>query len=199
MINDLGLGHCARCKQWQDLPRFHPRDILLARKDRRRVCTKCAGILKAELEPFHRVKKAISNHKVRCKEGDYTFTDLMRLHTAQGCKCAYCETPIQNDFSLEHVIPVKFGGRNLRINIILICETCNSSKQHFELVFWLEKNKYKLRERIFQRVKGAYDYHDYEFTGNCSHCRGEARSKTLASIDSPGGLCNSCPCRQTAS
>ena len=180
MINDLGLGHCVRCKQWLELTRFHPVDEKLPRKDRRRVCTKCAGLIKAEREPFSRVKKAISNHKVRCKEGDYTFTDLMRLHTAQGCKCAYCEDPIQNDFSLEHIIPVKFGGHNLKVNVVLICEKCNSSKQHFELIFWLQRSNYKLRERIMHKVKGAYDYHDYEFNGTCQHCHGQSRTiKTL--------------------
>ena len=185
MINDLGLGYCAECKDWRELPRFHPKDIKLPRKDRRRVCVSCATAITAIREPFYRVKKAISNHKVRCKEGDYTFTDLMRLHTAQGCKCAYCGGPIQNDFSLEHVIPVKFGGRNLKVNIVLICLTCNSKKQHFELVFWLRKHKYRLRERIMHKVKGAYDYHEYNFTGTCDDCHGQTRSSKT--------LCTNCP------
>jgi 5-methylcytosine-specific restriction endonuclease McrA len=180
MINDLGYGYCPRCKKWAELTRFHPHDKKLARKDKRRICASCAPLINAETVPFFRVKKAIANHKVRCKEGDYTFTDLLRLHTAQGCKCAYCEDPIQHEFSLEHIIPVKFGGRNLKINIVLICPTCNSSKQHFELIFWIKKNNLKLRERIMHRVRGAYDYHGYEFTGDCTHCYGEKRpAKTL--------------------
>jgi hypothetical protein len=185
MINDLGLGTCPECKNWRELSRFHPVDEKLPRKQRRRVCAGCALSIKTERVPFFKIHKAISNHKVRCKEGDYTFTDLMRIHTAQGCKCAYCSDPIQNDFSLEHVIPVKFGGRNLKVNIVLICLKCNSSKQHFELVFWLQKNKHLLRERIMHKVKGAYDYHDYEFNGTCEHCHGHRRdTKTL---------CTACP------
>lgn len=179
MVNDLGLGTCVQCKQWKELPRYHPVDVKLPRKQRRRVCTSCATAIKNSREPFFRVHKAIANHKVRCKEGDYTFTDLIRLHTAQGCTCAYCSSPIMNNFSLEHVVPVKFGGRNLKVNIVLICESCNCSKQHFELVYWLQKNKYKLRERIMKRVKEAYDYHEYEFNGTCSICYGQERRSTI--------------------
>lgn len=176
MINDVGLGYCAECKEWLELPSFHPKDKKLPRPLRRRLCAKCARTIKKQLEPFTKVKLAIANHKVRCGEGDYTLLDLMRLYNKQGCKCAYCNTHIKADFTIEHIIPIKFGGRNLKTNILLICDTCNSSKQHFELVYWLQKQQYRLRELIFRQVKGAYDYHEYEFSGTCEDCVGQTRN-----------------------
>lgn len=169
-INDLGYGHCPFCGQYKILSHFDPRTKKLKRKDRKRCCPRCAEKIKEKIEPFYRINRSIANHKVMAKEGDYNFTECMRLHALQGGLCAYCKEPIPYSFTLEHIVPRKFGGRNLFYNILLICPKCNSKKQHFELTYWLKKMKYKLTHRLLLRVKEAYDRHDYEFNDGCTVC-----------------------------
>lgn len=169
-INDLGYGVCPFCKKHKLLTHFDPRTKGKKRKDRLRCCAKCAHEIKTKIEPFYQLNKAISNHKTLTGEGDYNFTECMRLHALQGGLCAYCGNPIPYGFTIEHVVPRKFGGRNLFYNILLICSRCNSKKQHFELSYWLKKMRYRLIYRILLKVKEAYDKHGYEFSNDCDVC-----------------------------
>lgn len=45
-------------------------------------------------------------------------------------KCAYCESDftMENKPTLEHIIPVKYGGETSILNCIPSCERCNNSK-----------------------------------------------------------------------
>lgn len=185
-VNDLGYGRCPTCKEWKELKRYHPKDHKLPRKKKNKYCTKCVQAVADSRVPFYRIKKAIANHKTQAKEGDYTFKDLMLLHKQQGCMCAYCGTGIPYEFSLDHIIPRKFDGRNLLANIILTCNSCNSAKQHFEPFYFLRRKGYLLTERIIKRMRGAYDSHDYECDANCKDCRGTKKGR-----DNP--LCKDCP------
>lgn len=182
--NDIGYGKCPACKVWKELTRYHPKDKKLPRKKKKRYCVSCANKATDSKQPFYRIKRTISNHRTTCKEGDYNLQDLLKLHASQGGKCGYCDCAIPYEFSIEHIVPRKFGGRNLLFNILLICPKCNSKKQHFELFFWLEKNKLKLRELVIRRVKGAYDEHDYECEAECVYCRAE---------EGKSPFCKSCP------
>lgn len=175
-INDLGYGICCECKAWKTLSHFDPRSKGKPRKLRKRCCAKCAYDITNKITPFEMIKKVIANHKNTAGEGDYSLADVMRLLTLQGGKCAYCPTPIPYSFTIEHIVPRKFEGRNLFFNILLICPLCNSQKQHFELTYFLEKKKYKVAEHILEKVRKAYDGHDYEFKGTCSHCRGSDKA-----------------------
>jgi hypothetical protein len=177
-VNDVGCGRCPGCDNWGELTRYHPKDAKKPRKKKDKWCAKCINQLTAERTPFHRIKKAISNHKTASGEGDYTFKDIMLLHKKQGGMCAYCGDSIPYEFSLDHIIPKKFGGRNLLLNIILTCLTCNSAKQHFEPFFFVRRKGYKLTERMIQRMKGAYDHHDYECNAECTDCKGNKRPRT---------------------
>lgn len=175
-VNDIGYGTCPTCKTWKELTRYHPKDKDKLRKQKDRHCAQCIDALTASRAPFYRIKRAISNHKTQAKEGDYSFQDLMIMHKQQGGCCAYCNGSMPYEFSLEHIIPRKFGGRNLLINILLTCTKCNSAKQHFEPFYFIRRKGFKLTERIIKRIKGAYDYHDYECDANCEDCRGEQKA-----------------------
>lgn len=178
-INDLGYGICYECKTWKELTHFDPRSKGKPRKERKRCCSKCAYKISSLIRPFEMIKKAISGHKNSSGEGDYSLTDIMRLHSLQGGRCAYCAEPIPYSFSLEHIIPRKFGGKNLLFNILLVCPLCNSQKQHFELIYWLERKKYALAEPIYRKVRESYGRHEYEFKGTCKHCRGAAKANNI--------------------
>lgn len=172
-VNDAGLGYCPKCGDWKELTRYHPKDKHLPRKQKNKYCDKCITAVNDERTPFYRIKKAISNHKVLFGYGDYSFKEIMALHKRQGGQCAYCADNIPYEFSLDHIIPKKFGGKNLLVNITLVCLTCNSAKQHLEPFFFIRRKRYKLKERIIKHIKGAYDYHEYECSAECKDCRGE--------------------------
>lgn len=52
------------------------------------------------------------------------------IERAQGC-CEYCLCQVDfatQSFSVEHVIPVHYGGANTLENLALACQGCNSHK-----------------------------------------------------------------------
>lgn len=175
-VNELGYGYCPSCKTWMELTRYHPRDEGLPRKEKNKYCIKCILDFNNSRDPFYRIKIAINNHKKLAREGDYNFDDIMKLHKHQGGVCAYCRCGIPYEFSLDHIIPKKFGGRNILKNIILTCISCNSAKQHFEPFFFLRRKKYVLTERVIKRLKGAYDYHDYTCDATCKDCSSSGKA-----------------------
>jgi DNA-directed RNA polymerase subunit M/transcription elongation factor TFIIS len=189
-VNDLGLGNCACCKDWKELPSLHPKDKNKPRKERRRICGKCYAALQRSIQPFFFVKKAISAHKSMSKEGDYTLKDIKELQKWQAFNCPYCGSPVHYSFTIEHIVPREKGGRNILSNILLICSTCNSSKQNFELVYWIEVKNYTLKPKVLLKIKGAYDEHGYEFEGNCKHCAGTTNKNIC--IDNKAGPTRAC-------
>jgi len=176
--NDLGYGKCPGCKEWKHLTRYHPKDAKKKRREKNKYCEKCIREVSNERTPFYELKKTIASHRTSTGEGDYTFKDIMNLHKQQGCKCAYCGANIPYKASLDHIIPKKFGGRNLLNNIILTCISCNSAKQHFEPFFFIRRKGYLITEFNIKRMRGAYDAHDYECSATCEDCRGKNRKES---------------------
>lgn len=174
-VNDLGYGKCPGCKEWKHLTRYHPKDSKKKRAQKNKYCEKCIRIVTEERTPFYELKKTIASHKTQSKEGDYAFKEVMNLLKQQGHRCAYCGKSIPYKASIDHIIPRKFGGRNLLSNVIMTCVSCNSAKQHFELFFFIRRKGYLLTEFNINRIKGAYDGHDYECDCNCEDCRGKTR------------------------
>jgi hypothetical protein len=49
--------------------------------------------------------------------------------------CIYCMKQVEFDkFTLDHVIPVAYGGRNKIDNIIPACYNCNQKRRHKSLI-----------------------------------------------------------------
>ena len=50
-----------------------------------------------------------------------------------GHRCAHCNVLLRNthedDFSIEHVVPLRKGGSNNPRNLIALCKSCNEAKQ----------------------------------------------------------------------
>ena len=176
--NDLGYGICPGCKEWKHLTRYHPKDAKKKRREKSIYCSKCILSVVQSRTPFHELKKAVISHKTLAGEGDYTFRDIMALHKRQGCKCAYCGTNMPYKASLDHIIPKKFEGKNLLHNVILTCLTCNTAKQHFELFYFIRRKKFLLTEKNIQRIRRAYDEHDYECIGTCEDCKGNSKARS---------------------
>lgn len=63
-------------------------------------------------------------------------TDL--LMSEQGGKCAGCEADLgKTAFHLDHVMPIKLGGRNIDSNIQLLCKPCNQTKHAKHPNVWM--------------------------------------------------------------
>lgn len=58
------------------------------------------------------------------------------LHKWQDHCCGYCNRPLQEKESIEHIVPLNQGGTNLPHNVILCCMSCNSSKRDKTLDVW---------------------------------------------------------------
>jgi hypothetical protein len=195
VVNDLGLGNCAECKEWKELPSLHPKDKNKPRKERSRICGACYAKVQRATEPFFFARKSISSHKSMAKEGDYNIRDVKELLKWQAFKCPYCNDPIHYKFTLEHIVPREHGGRNILTNILLVCNTCNSSKQDFELVYWIKVKGYTIKPKILHKIKGAYHEHGFELNANCEHCDGSHNKNVCTSSpSSPSKECinNSC-------
>lgn len=62
-----------------------------------------------------------------------------------GSDCFYCGNPLNEDITLEHLIPLTSGGLNNLSNMVLAHEECNHKMNHKHLV---EKVNYALKTRL---------------------------------------------------
>ncbi len=60
--------------------------------------------------------------------GTHTAQDIKRLFDLQRGKCSCCKTSINGGYHVDHIIPLALGGRNDRMNLQLLCPTCNLRK-----------------------------------------------------------------------
>lgn len=77
---------------------------------------------------LRRVAKHKRRSSVMNAEGAHTAVDIRNILTLQKLKCACCRTGIKNGYHVDHVIPLVSGGGNDKLNLQLLCPTCNLSK-----------------------------------------------------------------------
>lgn len=82
---------------------------------------------KTNPDSFRRSAK-LYRDRLRAAEGSYTATDVQRIHSEQGGKCACCGTPLSDDYHVDHIMPLTLGGSNWPDNLQALCEFCNISK-----------------------------------------------------------------------
>lgn len=52
-----------------------------------------------------------------------------RIGERDGWKCCHCGTELTNlTMTLDHVIPVRYGGSNLDENLVASCAECNEAR-----------------------------------------------------------------------
>lgn len=66
--------------------------------------------------------------RMRAAGGSHTADDIHLLMKLQKGKCAVCRCGIRSRYHVDHVIPVVLGGSNDRLNLQLLCPTCNREK-----------------------------------------------------------------------
>ena len=76
------------------------------------------------------VRKTIdSNRRIAKKSGSFIPDDILNLYRLQSGKCVYCKYCIENNnYHVDHIMPLSKGGTNELKNIQLLCPQCNLSK-----------------------------------------------------------------------
>lgn len=86
-----------------------------------------AAWAKANPERLRANKNNRRAHKMK-NGGKHTAADICNLLTLQKSKCACCKTNIKDNYHVDHVIALANGGGNDRLNLQLLCPTCNMQK-----------------------------------------------------------------------
>ena len=77
------------------------------------------------------------------KEGRWNIHDLFDyniMKIKQNDYCWYCEQKMEpSKLTKDHVFPRSKGGVNDLDNIIMVCQTCNSSKGNMDLFEWYKE------------------------------------------------------------
>lgn len=53
---------------------------------------------------------------------------ITNLKTLQKTKCAICKVSIVNGYHVDHILPIKLGGKHEPHNLQLLCQNCNLTK-----------------------------------------------------------------------
>lgn len=85
-----------------------------------------------------------------------------RIYKNSNYECVYCEKSLEemkkdNDYTLDHKIPVIKGGNNDEENLVISCRSCNSRKgtktynQYLKLKELLSTNRYAnyVKEHVY--------------------------------------------------
>lgn len=77
-------------------------------------------------------------------EGSHTHKDVLMILGLQKYRCATCKTSIKRAFHIDHVVPLSMGGSNDRLNIQMLCPTCNLRKSDKDPLRWANENGFLL-------------------------------------------------------
>lgn len=84
-----------------------------------------------------------SNTEVKIDERDY-YTDPERrleIYSRDNQPCMYCTIKLTEDeFVLDHLIPIVKGGTNRKNNLVTSCDSCNQRKQENDPIEFLLRN-----------------------------------------------------------
>lgn len=82
--------------------------------------------------------------KKAAADGSHSVSDINQLFTLQRCKCACCKSSIKDGYHVDHIIPLVAGGSNDRLNLQLLCPSCNLSKGAKHPVDFMQQRGYLL-------------------------------------------------------
>lgn len=69
---------------------------------------------------------------------------VQRLYKLQQGKCPCCKNPLNNDYHLDHVIPLSLGGTNDDLNMQLLRSICNLQKNAKHPIDFMQSRGYLL-------------------------------------------------------
>jgi 5-methylcytosine-specific restriction endonuclease McrA len=83
-----------------------------------------------------RVMKRARKAREHGASGSFRWIDVIRLWTASGKRCSYCDMQMTEQPEPDHVVPISRGGRNDLGNIVPCCRSCNADKCDMTLTEW---------------------------------------------------------------
>jgi hypothetical protein len=80
--------------------------------------------------------------------------------------------------TVDHIVPKSKGGTNRQINLIVMCNKCNSEKTDKDPIQWLNSLDPEIRKRVEKHVLSAVEFHSETIGKNiCDHCIRDISSK----------------------
>ena len=62
------------------------------------------------------------------------------LNTHYEPKCLYCQSVLNSDnATADHIVPISKGGNNCQVNLIVVCNGCNSERGNTEFNEFLKR------------------------------------------------------------
>jgi 5-methylcytosine-specific restriction endonuclease McrA len=56
------------------------------------------------------------------------------IDTHKDSKCLYCDVDLNHDnATADHIIPISKGGNNCQVNLIVVCNDCNSERGDIDI------------------------------------------------------------------
>lgn len=80
--------------------------------------------------------------KINNAGGNFTAEELEERIEEQGWMCFYCSHPLEDNYHVDHYVPVSKGGSNSIDNIVVACPSCNllkNDKDPHEFMSFIEK------------------------------------------------------------
>lgn len=96
-------------------------------ENREKILTKNAEWARANPE---KVAALNSNRRAfrQSTPGIHTAGDIQAQYERQKGHCYWCNCQVDDEYHVDHVVPLSKGGSNWPSNLVVACPTCNSSK-----------------------------------------------------------------------
>lgn len=76
--------------------------------------------------------------RLRNAEGSHNANEILQMYKDQEALCAYCAVFLDNEFDVDHMVPLSRGGTNDWRNLALTCVNCNRRKRDLTAEeFWM--------------------------------------------------------------
>ncbi len=123
---------CKRCKKTKDVSEFN--------KNRSRPegvqmwCRACEHTYDNSRREKIRIRDARKSANQANVVSTLTLDEWLEILKAYNYECAYCGNPYE---SMDHYIPFKLGGANVKDNVVPACWPCNKDKSSKHPIDWL--------------------------------------------------------------
>jgi len=132
---------CYRCKETKSVSEFN--------KNRSRKsgvqswCISCEHTYDNSRREKIRIRDARTSAIRAGVESTLTLNEWLEVLKSYQYQCAYCPSPYE---SMDHYIPFKLGGANVKENVVPACLACNKDKRSLHPVEWLLKRETELTQ-----------------------------------------------------
>jgi len=150
-IDNIEHKYCAKCNQWLILSKFGRDNSTW--DNRIPSCKECKKIYTKE---YHKTiqsqiqrRAAKKRRNVLKKEAGCLTIKMIKfvynknIHDYGELSCVYCLNNVEQDWHLDHIIPLSKGGLNTLNNLTIACPQCNrrkaaKSEEEFRLLLEME-------------------------------------------------------------